>query len=178
MLESIFERLSVRVALSLLILELTYINSKSLFAMMGNDGRFVDFIFSGIGALAFSMVTIIVMRKSTSKVLKVVFPIYDAMLMFFGFNIHTTDYTSNAFYLSIFMSSFAGIITYSLGIISYQSHSKTIHDDSKYIPLVTMAYEHEIWIAKKKRPENQTSREKWLLSLTAPPTLEDYLKVK
>lgn len=177
MIDNLFEKLSVRIALSLLILELTYINSKSLLAMTSN-GRIVDYLFAGIGALAFSMVTIIVMRKSKSKSIKIVFPIYDALLMFFGFNLHTTDYTSNAFYLSIFMSSFAGIITYSLGIISYQSHSQPIQDDSKYIPIVTMAYEHEVWIAKKKRPENLTNRDKWLLSLTAPPSVSDYLKVK
>ena len=185
MLNNIFERLSVRVALSLLILELTYINSKSLFYMIGRD-RLIDSLFSVVGALAFSMVTIIVMRKSTSKALKIIFPIYDAMLMFFGFNLNQTDYSSNAFYLSIIMSSFAGIITYSLGIISYQSHSKDNDVDTELIKLiqdqsprmVELAVSHEIWLAKKKKAENLTEKEKWLIGLGRMPTLKEYLKYK
>lgn len=113
--EKLFTKFAVGFALILIVLELTYINSKSLLALSG-DTSYIDRIFAIIGAMAFSAVTVIIMRKSDEKWLKIAFPIFDIALCFCGLNIHLAfEYR---FALTIFMSLFAGLITYSLGKIS------------------------------------------------------------
>jgi len=108
-----------------MMLELSYINAKSLLYIVDKFDM-VDRTFAVIGSIAFSSVTIIVMRKSREKWIKIVFPVFDALLVFCGFNLRFADNLLGnpiAFYLTIFMAVFTGIITYSLGIINYLEHA-------------------------------------------------------
>lgn len=120
MIDRIFTRVSVGVGLLFIVVELTFINSRSLAVLTHTEGAF-SMLFAVIGALAFSMVTVIIMRKGTEKWLKIAFPIFDAVLMFLGLNMEYAE--TYRFALTIFMSLFAGLITYSLGKINYQDHT-------------------------------------------------------
>jgi hypothetical protein len=102
-----------------MVLELSYINSKSLTYLV-EDFDFVGKIFAVIGAMTFSMVTLLVMRTSSQKWVKYVFPSFDILLVFCAFNLRfANDLMANpiAFVLTIFLALFTGLITYSLGII-------------------------------------------------------------
>jgi predicted Zn-ribbon and HTH transcriptional regulator len=110
-------------ALIFLVMELTYINAKSLLFLVAEDGL-IDKIFAVIGALAFSMVTVLVMRTSSSMWMRIIFPLFDALLVFSGFNLKFADnLTANpvAFGLTIFLASFTGLIMYGLGTIGSKS---------------------------------------------------------
>lgn len=126
MIDKALNRLGVGIALALMVAELTYVNAKSLLFMV-DEFAFIDRTFSVIGSLAFSMVTVIVMRKSRERWPKLVFPVFDAALVFFGFNLKFADnLLANpvAFGLSIFFALFTGLITYSLGIINSREHEQ------------------------------------------------------
>lgn len=110
---------AVAIALMLLVLELTYINAKSLLYLV-SDSHIVDKTFAVIGSLAFSVVTVLVMRTSSTRWMRVVFPCFDALLVFCGFNLKYADNLLGnpvAFYLTIFLAVFTGLIMYSLGSI-------------------------------------------------------------
>lgn len=112
----------INLSLLFMIAELSYINSKSLSNLAGS-GQYVHQAFAIVGAIAFSLVTIIVMQQPNLKWQKVVFPVFDAALVFLGFNL---DYHPDMrIYLTVFMALFAGCIMYSLGKIEYhQGESK------------------------------------------------------
>jgi len=117
-------RIGIAIALLLMVAELTYINSKSLLYLVSQDS-FLDKYFAIVGALAFSMVTVLVMRNSLVKWVKYVFPVFDTALVFCGLNIKEIGhipYGEVAFWLTLFMAVFAGLITYSLGLINYKAH--------------------------------------------------------
>jgi hypothetical protein len=106
-------------AMACMVLELSYINTKSLFYLV-EDFDLVGRTFAVIGAVAFSMVTILVMRTSHQKWVKYVFPVFDIMLVFCGLNLRfANNLLANpvAFALTILIALFVGLITYSLGII-------------------------------------------------------------
>src|SRR3990172_6403234 len=106
-------------AMVCMVLELSYINAKSLTYLV-DDSDLVGKAFAIVGSLAFSMVTLLVMRTSDQKWVKYVFPVFDILLVFCGFNLHfASNLLANpvAFVLTIFMSLFIGLIIYSLGII-------------------------------------------------------------
>ncbi len=132
MIDRLFDRLGVKIALMFVVLELTYVNSKSLLFMV-HSYRLVDCFFSVVGAAAFSMVTVIVMRKSNKKRLKIAFPLFDVALMFCGLNIEYADVILSGddnnirFCLTIILALFTGLITYSLGFISNESHLRVNH---------------------------------------------------
>lgn len=127
MIDKIISKLGVGFALLFAFGELTYVNTKSLLYLTGEAGL-VDQLFSVVGAMAFSSVTILVMRKSKKRWIKIVFPVFDSILMFCGLNLlfahEITTGTDNPirFYLSIFMAVFTGLITYSLGLINHNDH--------------------------------------------------------
>jgi hypothetical protein len=115
-----------------MIAELSYINSKSLLHLAGS-GQCVHQAFAVVGAIAFSLVTIIVMQQPNLKWQKVVFPVFDAALVFLGFNL---DYHPDMrIYLTVFMALFAGCIMYSLGKIEYHqgesNESKQLEEKQK-----------------------------------------------
>ncbi|MCT4588346.1 MAG: hypothetical protein N4A71_11025 [Carboxylicivirga sp.] len=101
-----------------MIAELSYINSKSLLHLAGNKET-IHQVFAIVGAIAFSIVTIIIMQQSHLKWQKVAFPIFDAALVFLGFNLDL--HPDLRIYMTIFMAIFAGLIMYSLGLIEYRS---------------------------------------------------------
>ena len=142
MIDRIIAKIGVGFALLFVFGELTYINTKSLLYLTGEAGL-TDMLFSIVGAMAFSSVTILVMRKSRNQWIKVVFPVFDAILMFCGFNLlfahEITAGTDNPirFYLSVFMAVFTGLITYSLGLINYADH---VGDENE-----TKRYKDEVW---------------------------------
>ncbi|MBN1187025.1 MAG: hypothetical protein JXB49_32405, partial [Bacteroidales bacterium] len=73
MLDKLLTRAGIAIALILMVAELSYINAKSLLFIVA-ESKPVDQVFAVAGALAFSMVTVIVMRKSTQYWLKIAFP--------------------------------------------------------------------------------------------------------
>nr|WP_321405855.1 hypothetical protein [uncultured Carboxylicivirga sp.] len=101
-----------------MIAELSYINSKSLLHLANNQGS-IHQAFAIIGAIAFSIVTIIIMQQPQLKWQKVAFPVFDAALVFLGFNLDI--HPNMRIYMTIFMAIFAGLIMYSLGLIEYRS---------------------------------------------------------
>jgi hypothetical protein len=107
-------------AMAGIVLELTYLNNRSLKYLV-EDYNLIGKVFSIIGASVFAMMTILIMRSSNKKWMKVVFPIFDMMLVLFGFNLRFADNLLGnpvAFGLTIFISIFTGLITFSLGTIN------------------------------------------------------------
>ncbi|WP_044214630.1 hypothetical protein, partial [Saccharicrinis fermentans] len=116
-------RILISVALLFLIIELSYINAKSLI-YLNNATEALDQAFAVIGSIAFSVVTILVMMNSVVKWPKYLFPVFDTGLMFLGLNLtHYDTLLDNPIRLALtfFMASFTGIITFSLGLIEFKS---------------------------------------------------------
>jgi hypothetical protein len=137
MFDKAIKNFGVGVALLLMFFELTYVNSKSLLFLVSAESP-VDNFFSIVGAMGFSVVTILVMRKSSDRWVKLTFPVFDALLVFCGYNLQfAQDIQSGTdnevrFWLSVFMSVFTGIITYSLGLINYTDHVSDVNDSKRY----------------------------------------------
>lgn len=115
----------IAIALILLMLELTYVNARSLLYLVAEFGL-IDRIFAVIGAMAFSMVTVLVMRTADKGWMKIAFPVFDALLVFTGFNLRFADnlYANPiAFWLTIFLAMFTALIMYSLGSIRRETTS-------------------------------------------------------
>lgn len=126
MVEKLLTRAGIGFALFLMVLELTYINAKSLLYIVDEFG-YIDKVFAVIGALAFSMVTVLVMRRTNQLWMKITFPVFDAFLVFCGFNIKFAETMLNnkiAFVLTIAMAVFTGLIMYSLTILKYGNKRK------------------------------------------------------
>ena len=124
MIDRFLSRQGVGLALFFITTELAYINSLSL-KFMFNNGWIYDLIFGIIGAIGYSIVTVLIMRLAKQKWLTFVFPFFDAVLMFGGFNLrHQHDLLDDPirFGMSIFLSLFSGLITYSLGQINADQH--------------------------------------------------------
>lgn len=181
MIDHLFDRLAVKIALVFVVLELTYVNSKSLLFLV-HSYRMVDCFFSIVGAAAFSLVTVIVMQKSESKRLKIAFPLFDIALMFCGLNIEYADaiITGNdnpfRFALTIIISLFTGLITYSLGFINRNELNRSVNvvdsvlqseksngctaDTISHDPAVTDllhdAIRYKAWRARKKNESIRT----------------------
>jgi hypothetical protein len=127
MIDEFLKKQGTGIALLFMVISLAYVNTLSLEYMYDNNW-FIDIFFGIISAIAFSIVTILVMRLSKREWLKYVFPLFDAFLMFCGFNLrHWNDLFDNPvrFALSIVLSLFSGLITYSIGQINAEIHSDT-----------------------------------------------------
>ena len=127
MIEKLLTRLGNGIALFLMVLELTYINAKSLLFIV-DEFYFIDKFFAIIGALGFSIVTVLVMRKSNSQWMKITFPLFDSILVFCGFNIKYADNLFDnpvRFWLTVIMAVFTGLIMYSIGQIKYGRRKRT-----------------------------------------------------
>ncbi len=116
--DSRLKQILISVALLFMIAELSYINSKSLLHLADSETT-IHHAFAIVGAIAFSIVTIIIMQQPGIKWQKIVFPVFDAALLFLGFNLDL--YPDMRIYLTIFMAVFAGCIMYSLGKIEHQT---------------------------------------------------------
>lgn len=119
-------KILLNIAVVFMIAELSYINSKSLLHLASNHGN-IHQVFAIVGAIAFSIVTIRVMQEPGIRWQKIVFPLFDAALVFLGFNLEL--HPSMRIYLTIFMSVFTGIIMYSLGLIEYRTHDSNINPE-------------------------------------------------
>jgi len=123
----------VGAALFFIMLELTYINSKSLL-YLDRDNGFIAHLFAIIGSLAYSLVTITVMRHPGHLGFKRTFPVFDTLLVFCGFNINLPAEIMHgnvnfvALALSIFLSCFTGLITFTLGMLNFEQHGSVEHD--------------------------------------------------
>ncbi|MEA3450276.1 MAG: hypothetical protein U9Q83_00065 [Bacteroidota bacterium] len=120
----------VGAALFFVVAELIFLNTNSLQYIydVNSEGVFT-WIPAVLGSLAYSITTITVMRKKGHKALKIVFPIFDTLLMFFGLNLNTLhlidvgEFNLVSFLLSIFFALFTGAITYSIGMINYDEQA-------------------------------------------------------
>ncbi|WP_320053954.1 hypothetical protein [uncultured Acetobacteroides sp.] len=137
MVDKLLSKLGVGFVLLFMVCELSYINSKSLL-FLGNEFGAIDKLFAVVGSMAFSMVTVLVMRKSRERWIKVVFPAFDALLVFCGFNLQFAAQIASGhdnpvrLLLSVFMAVFTGLITYSLGLINYTDHVADANDSKRY----------------------------------------------
>lgn len=111
-------KILLNTALLFMIAELSYINSKSLLHLSGSTNS-IHQVFAIVGAVAFSIVTIRVMQEDGLRWQKILFPIFDAVLVFLGFNLDI--HPNLRIYLTIFMAVFAGLIMYSLGLIEHHA---------------------------------------------------------
>lgn len=139
MVDRILSRAGVGLALLFMVLELTYVNAKSLHFMVQGLGV-VDSLFGVIGSLAYSMVTVLVMRLGKRKWLKVAFPLFDVALVLCGFNLqHADNLLDNPvrFALSVFLALFTGLITYALGQINAQQHEGQSNADAERLATLT-----------------------------------------
>ena len=121
--------------LLLMVLMLADVNVKSLIYLSKNlVGLDVIFHVEGIdntagviGAFAFSMVTVLIMRLGDNNNLKLIFPFFDFALVFCGYNLDSTESIFNdpiRFLMTIFIALFAAFTTYSLGHINADQHSE------------------------------------------------------
>ncbi len=121
-------KIGMSIALLFMVIELSYINAKSLFYLSSSVGM-LDNLFAIAGSIAFSMVTVLVMRNDVIKWVKYVFPIFDAGLIFLGFNLIHSEAILNGtdnpvrFALTVFMALFTGLITYSIGLIEFKAET-------------------------------------------------------
>ena len=120
----------VGAALFFVVAELIFLNTNSLqYIYKVNSDSSFTWVPAVLGSLAYSITTITVMRKSGHKTLKIIFPLFDTLLMFFGLNlntlhlVHAGGFNLASFLLSIFFALFTGAITYSIGMINYHEQN-------------------------------------------------------
>ena len=105
------------IVILLLIIELTYINAKSLLYLVA-EFHLIDKVFAVLGAVAFSSATVLILRTDGRGWKRIVFPMMDSLLVFSGFNVRFVGHLMDnwlAFALSIFFAVFTALILYSLG---------------------------------------------------------------
>jgi len=166
--------IAITITLILLVLELTYINAKSLMYLTAEMG-IADKLFAIIGAMAFSMVTVLVMRTTSNRLMRIIFPFFDALLVFCGFNLKFANNLLDnpvAFYLTIFFALFTFTIMYGLGKISYERDAnydnelKRINNEleQKLAELsgVNEKLNHKLDEMKRINVENRRNAEKFL----------------
>ncbi|HLO59226.1 MAG TPA: hypothetical protein VK179_10820 [Bacteroidales bacterium] len=110
-------------AVFFMVLELTYLNSRSLIYLIEDDD-WAGKVFSIIGAICFSMFTVLAMRSSNKKWIAIVFPIFDIFWVLNGLNLRVYDVMLNnpiAFALRIQFGLYTGLVTYVLGTIDITS---------------------------------------------------------
>lgn len=163
MFDKIFNKCGVGVALLLMFAELTYVNSKSLI-FLAAEKSLIDVFFSIIGAMAFSVVTILVMRKSRDRWVKLTFPVFDALLVFCGYNLlFASDIESGTdnqvrFWMSVFMSIFTGLITFSLGLINYNDHAGNASESTAELVRISTEHNQIVFELNAKLEEERSKR--------------------
>lgn len=157
MIDKFLSRYGVGFALLFMVAELAYINTKSLQFMVGNEAvSDIDMVFGVVGALAFSTVTVLIMRLGKRRWLKNAFPVFDTLLMFLGFNLMYADRLLDnpvRFGLSVFLSLFTGLITYSLGQINADQHTESAseRDQKRIDELIASKHQTEMNLSESKR---------------------------
>lgn len=136
MFDKLINRIGISLTLLFVIIELAWINSKSLL-FLTNSSLVIDEVFCIIGAVAYSLVTVTVMRKTKSLVMRIIFPIFDIAFVFLGFNINQGGLISSdpvRFYLSVIVALFTGVIIFSLGLINSKDHIVDANNMIDHIP--------------------------------------------
>lgn len=161
MVDRFLSRYGVGFALLFMVAELAYINTKSLQFMVRNEAvSTIDLAFGVVGALAFSTVTVLIMRLGKRRWLKNAFPVFDTLLMLLGFNLMYADRLMDnpvRFGLSVFLSLFTGLITYSLGQINADQHAESASDrDQKRIDeLIATNHQLELKLSESERIKSE-----------------------
>ncbi len=116
----------VGAAMFFVLLELIAVNTSSLWYVFGSG--WYNAIWAILGALGFSLVTTVVIRKKVPLWLKFSFPVFDMMLVFTGMNItHWGHLLDNPLRLvvTIIFALFTGAVLMALGMINYEEqHNK------------------------------------------------------
>lgn len=107
-------------SLFFILLILIIVNAHSLHFLFG-DGV-LNWIFSVIGAIGFSVATTAVIRKPVASWMKWVFPLFDTVLVYLGFNI--LEGAPVRFIMIVVFALFTGAILISLGTINFIENSK------------------------------------------------------
>lgn len=105
------------IVIILLVIELTYINSKSLLYLVA-EFHLIDKMFAILGAVAYSSATVLILRTDGRGWKRIVFPTMDSLLVFSGFNVRFVGHLMDnwlALSLSIFFAVFTALILFSLG---------------------------------------------------------------
>jgi len=113
-------------SLFFVLLILIGVNAHSLHFLFG-DG-FWSWVLSLIGGVGFSIATTAVIRKPVAKWMKFLFPIFDTMLVFLGFNM-LNEAIPVHFIMTILFALFTGSILVSLGTINYNEFTKEAEDN-------------------------------------------------
>lgn len=124
--DKFIEEGGIGAALFFVLLELIAVNTSSLWYVFGFDGWY-NAIWSTVGALGFSIVTTVVIRKKVPLWLKFSFPVFDMLLVFTGMNInHWGHMLDNPLRLTvtIIFSLFTGPVLVALGLINYEEQKR------------------------------------------------------
>lgn len=103
------------------------VNAHSLHFLFGYG--FWSWVLSIIGGVGFSMATTAVIRKPVAKWMKFLFPIFDTLLVFLGFNMENEAIPVH-FIMTILFALFTGSILISLGTINYNEHTKETEESN------------------------------------------------
>jgi hypothetical protein len=114
-------------SLFFILLILIIVNAHSLHFLFG-DGT-LNWIFSITGAIGFSVATMAVIRKPVANWMKYVFPLFDTILVFLGFNI--LDGMPVRGIMIIVFSLFTGAILISLGTINFHENNHLEQEKQK-----------------------------------------------
>lgn len=159
MIDRFLSKTGVGIALLLMVTELSYVNTLSL-EYMFNTQNISATIFGIIGAIAFSSVTVLIMRLGKQNWAKIAFPLFDMLLTFCGLNLEHADHlfaNPIRFAMSIILSVFAGLNTYSLGLINADQHAESTKNETntKQIELIRRIDESENKCAEQQRIINE-----------------------
>ncbi len=118
----------VSYALFFVMVELIGINTYSLhYVLQSQNESLTNWMPAFIGALAYSITTIVVMQRQGHAQLKRILPTLDALLVLLGMNINILDQAADgtlnyvAVILSLLYAVFSAVITYSLGQINNEA---------------------------------------------------------
>lgn len=139
MFDRVTNRIGISITLFLVIAYLAWTNYKSLI-FLTNSSQLEELLFCGVGALAFSMVTVMVMRNTRAKIALFTFPLFDVAFVFFGSNIHHAQMLADEpvrFWLSVVVALFTGVTIFSLSLIKAGDHipdigKKVSESDERY----------------------------------------------
>lgn len=129
----------VGAALFFVLVELIIVNTQNLYYVFG-IGSSLNVILALIGAIGYSLVTTVVIRKNVNIRLKIMFPLFDVFLIFIGMNIKVFDNIFDnplRFAVTVFFSLFTGAIILALGLINYKEHESDADALRKEFELVS-----------------------------------------
>ncbi len=100
---------------------LIIVNTHSLHFLFG-DGA-LNWVFAIFSAIGFSIATTAVIRKPVAEWMKYLFPAFDTLLVFLGFNLLNESIPVH-FIMTLLFSAFTGAILIGLGTINFNENTK------------------------------------------------------